>query len=212
MSCEIFYYYAERKKNRSILTNARPYHRMPQALLQWHTAYFVKKIQEEKMNGQSSTRIYLPNHQATENMGYLLGKYLPAHSTILLKGDLGTGKTTLVQGLGRGLAITESIVSPTFTLVNEYLDGRLPLYHLDLYRLPPDQITSIYPEIYWEGLEVEPGITAIEWSERLPSPPSDRLEITLTYDQKQGRQASLKLFGSNDLDLNFLTDLNQINS
>ena len=163
------------------------------------------------MTDKLSLNIYLPDHQATEKLGYLLGKYLPAHSIILLKGNLGTGKTTLVQGLAKGLAIAESIVSPTFTLVNEYLDGRIPLYHLDLYRLSSEQVATIYPEIYWEGIEVDPGITAIEWSERLIEPPGDRLEITLTYDQKQGRQATLKLFGNNDLDLSFLTDWNQVN-
>ena len=163
------------------------------------------------MNSQS-LRIPLPNHQATENLGYLLGKYLPANSIILLKGDLGAGKTTLVQGMGRGLEITESIVSPTFTLVSEYLEGRLPLYHLDLYRLTPEQVATIYPEIYWEWIEVVPGITAIEWSEQLPYQPMERLEIILTYDQKQGRQATLTLCGSNDLDLSFLTDLTQINN
>ncbi len=163
------------------------------------------------MNAKS-LQISLLNHQATEKLGYLLGKYLPANSTILLKGDLGAGKTTLVQGIGRGLDIKESIVSPTFTLVSEYLEGRLPLYHLDLYRLSPDQVATIYPEIYWEGIEVDPGITAIEWSERLPYHPRDRIEITLTYEQKEGRQATLKLLGNNDLDLSFLTDFTQLNS
>ncbi len=148
-------------------------------------------------------QISLPNHQATEKLGYLLGKYLPANSTILLKGDLGAGKTTLVQGIGRGLQITESIVSPTFTIVSEYLEGRLPLYHLDLYRLSPDQVATIYPEIYWEAIEVDPGIVAIEWSERLPYHPQDCIEITLNYDQKKGRQATLTVLGNNDFDLTF---------
>ena len=164
------------------------------------------------LKNDKSLQIELREHQATEKLGYLLGKYLPANSIILLKGELGAGKTTLVQGIGKGLGIAESIVSPTFTLVNEYLAGRLPLYHLDLYRLSTEQVATIYPEIYWEGIEVEPGITAIEWSERLVDPPDDRLEITLTYKQKQGRQASLNLLGSNDLDLSFLTELDQINS
>ncbi len=164
------------------------------------------------LKNDKSLQIELREHQATEKLGYLLGKYLPANSIILLKGELGAGKTTLLQGIGKGLAIAESIVSPTFTLVNEYLAGRLPLYHLDLYRLSTEQVATIYPEIYWEGIEVEPGITAIEWSERLTDPPRDRLEITLTYDLKQGRQATLTLFGSNDLDLSFLTDLTQANN
>ena len=78
---------------------------------------------------------------------------LPPDTILLLKGDLGAGKTTLVQGIGigGGLGITDAIVSPTFTLINEYPEGRLPLYHLDLYRLEPAEVRSLYLEKYWEG-------------------------------------------------------------
>lgn len=147
--------------------------------------------------------IILRNAQSTQNLGYLLGKYLPPGSTILLLGDLGAGKTTLVQGIGKGLNISESIVSPTFTLINEYLDGRLPLYHLDLYRLEPNQVDAIYPEIYWEGVEVTPGITAIEWSQRLPTKPPSYLEIQLNT-HLEARQICIKHYGTSNYDLKFI--------
>lgn len=149
------------------------------------------------------TTILLPNIQDTQHLGYLLGKHLPSGSTLLLKGDLGAGKTTLVQGIGRGLDIDEPIVSPTFTLINEYLDGRLPLYHLDLYRLEPSQVDAIYPEMYWEGIEVAPGIVAIEWSQRLPIKPPSYLEIELA-DLSQGRQARLLSYGKDSYNLKFI--------
>lgn len=157
--------------------------------------------------GSSSLNLFLCDRASTENLGDLLGRYLPSQSVILLRGDLGAGKTTLIQGLGRGLGLTDAIASPTFTLVNEYTEGRLPLYHLDLYRLEKEQVGGIYPEIYWEGSEVEPGITAIEWSERLPYKPDCYWEINLVHNAKRGRQATINLIGQHDLNLDFLTDI-----
>lgn len=154
----------------------------------------------------NSLDLFLSDRTMTEKLGYILGRNLSPKSVILLQGELGAGKTTLIQGLGKGLGITEAIASPTFTLVNEYTEGRLPLYHLDLYRLEKDRVSEIYPEIYWEGLEVEPGITAIEWSERLPYKPECYWEINLFYNTKKGRRATINLVG-NDLNLDFLTGL-----
>ena len=113
-------------------------------------------------------KLSLADAAATRSLGVTLGQFLPPGSVILLKGDLGSGKTTLVQGIGEGLGITEPIVSPTFTLINEYTEGRLPLYHLDLYRLEPVEVTALHLETYWEGVEFPLGIVAIEWAERLP--------------------------------------------
>ncbi|MEL6581588.1 MAG: tRNA (adenosine(37)-N6)-threonylcarbamoyltransferase complex ATPase subunit type 1 TsaE [Cyanobacteria bacterium J06621_12] len=148
------------------------------------------------------TQILLPTLEDTLNFGCLLGKHLPPGSTLLLEGNLGAGKTTLVQGIARGLEIAERVVSPTFTLINEYLDGRIPLYHLDLYRLEPSQVNSIYPEIYWLGQEVEPGITAIEWSQRLSIEPKNYIKIELT-DSGMGRKISLQPSGKTT-DLKFI--------
>ncbi|MBD2516906.1 tRNA (adenosine(37)-N6)-threonylcarbamoyltransferase complex ATPase subunit type 1 TsaE [Nostoc sp. FACHB-973] len=126
-------------------------------------------------------KIFLPDTEATLRLGITLGESLNPGNVILLEGDLGAGKTTLVQGIGKGLGITEPIVSPTFTLINEYTEGRLPLYHLDLYRLEPQEVPSLNLESYWEGVEVTPGIVAIEWAERMPYKPDSYLSISLTY-------------------------------
>jgi tRNA threonylcarbamoyladenosine biosynthesis protein TsaE len=123
----------------------------------------------------------LANAEATGRLGFALGQALPAGSVLLLEGDLGAGKTTLVQSLGAGLGVTDTIDSPTFTLINEYPEGRVPLYHLDLYRLEPDQAAALHLETYWEGGEVDLGIVAIEWSERLMYKPADYLVVRLSY-------------------------------
>lgn len=139
-------------------------------------------------------KLWLADLAATRSLGVRLGQQLPAGSVLLLKGDLGSGKTSLVQGIGEGLGIPESIESPTFTLINEYWGGRIPLYHFDLYRLDPAHAATLYPEMYWEGMEVEPGIVAIEWAERLPYLPLKYLEIRLSY-QDDGRQAEILAIG-----------------
>ena len=155
--------------------------------------------------------IKLANHQDTLRLGSELGKILLPGSTLLLFGNLGAGKTTLVQGIAQGLGVSEAVVSPTFTLINEYLDGRLPLYHLDLYRLESNQAESIYPEMYWSGIEVAPGITAIEWSERLLFKPSNYLEIELVTLSNQGRKAIFRTQGDEIYNLNFINSFAPVN-
>jgi len=144
------------------------------------------------------TKILLADAETTRSLGVKLGESLPAGSVILLEGDLGAGKTTLVQGIGKGLGITEPIVSPTFTLINEYPEGRIPLYHLDLYRLQPEEIEALNLESYWEGMEFPLGIVAVEWAERLPYKPLNYLKLSLTYQPDFGRQAEL-IFYSEDM-------------
>ncbi len=138
----------------------------------------------------------LRDAEATRCLGRDLGLSLPALSVLLLQGDLGAGKTTLVQGLAEGLGIAEPVVSPTFTLIDEYSEGRFPLYHLDLYRLEPAQVAALHPELYWEGIEVPAGIVAIEWADRLPYLPPSYLQIRLIYQENSGRQAELVPVGS----------------
>ncbi|MBE9163739.1 tRNA (adenosine(37)-N6)-threonylcarbamoyltransferase complex ATPase subunit type 1 TsaE [Tychonema sp. LEGE 06208] len=132
----------------------------------------------------------LPDFEATRKFGVALGRSLPAGTVILLQGDLGAGKTTLVQGIAEGLGISESVESPTFTLINEYFAGRVPLYHLDLYRLEPEEAEALHLESYWDGLEMDLGIVAIEWAERLPYKPDNYLQIYLSYCDN-GRQIEL---------------------
>ncbi len=135
--------------------------------------------------------VQLPAANATQALGLELGRSLTAGSVLLLTGELGSGKTTLVQGLAQGLNIDDAIVSPTFTIINEYLGGRLPLYHLDLYRLTSAEVDDLHLETYWLGLEAELGIMAIEWAERLSYLPPDYLQLELTYDAVDGRIAKL---------------------
>ena len=136
-----------------------------------------------------TNKISLKDAKATQKFGQELATLLSPNTVILLSGELGAGKTTFVQGLGEGLGIQTPIVSPTFTLINEYLEGRLPLYHLDLYRLETESaIAQLYPESYWEGKEVIPGVTAIEWAEKLPYLPESYLQVKLskTETSRQG--------------------------
>ncbi|MBW4597086.1 MAG: tRNA (adenosine(37)-N6)-threonylcarbamoyltransferase complex ATPase subunit type 1 TsaE [Brasilonema angustatum HA4187-MV1] len=137
------------------------------------------------------SKIFLADTTATRKLGITLGQSLNAGNVILLEGDLGAGKTTLVQGIGEGLGITDPIVSPTFTLINEYTEGRLPLYHLDLYRLESNEVPALNLETYWEGIEVTPGIVAIEWAERMPYKPDSYLSVRLSYGDEKTRQAEI---------------------
>lgn len=130
---------------------------------------------------QSKGSLTLPNPKATHDLGCYLGKTLEAGTVLLLSGDLGTGKTALVQAIGQGLGIQDSLESPTFTLLNEYDSGRVPLYHLDLYRLNAAEVAELYLEGYWDGTEAPLGIMAIEWCDRLPYRPQAYLSITLTH-------------------------------
>jgi len=144
---------------------------------------------------QSGQVMYLPDLAATLALGEQLGRSLPPSSILLLHGDLGSGKTSLVQGIGRGLGIADPILSPTFTLINEYYDGRMPLYHLDLYRLEPVEVESLYLEAYWDGEEFLPGLVAIEWAERLLVKPLHYWELVLAIAPTTGRQATLSRVG-----------------
>jgi len=104
--------------------------------------------------------------EETLRFGERLGRELQRGDVVALFGDLGAGKTILVKGIARGLGITQEVTSPTFTLVHEYTGGRIPLFHIDLYRLDtPEQALAIGIEEYWNG----PGVTAIEWSEKIES-------------------------------------------
>lgn len=150
-------------------------------------------------------KINLTDAAATRSLGITLGQSLKAGSVILLKGDLGSGKTTLVQGIGEGLGITEPIVSPTFTLINEYIKGRLPLYHLDLYRLQPEEITALNLESYWEGVEFPLGIVAIEWAERLKYNPPSYLQMCLSYQGNCDRQ--VEIFSKGEFQIDFSNEL-----
>ncbi len=128
---------------------------------------------------------------ATYQFGCELADRLTPGSILLLVGDLGSGKTSLVQGLAAGLGIIDAVSSPTFTIVNEYLQGRIPLYHLDLYRLTPQEVAALQIDRYWDPWEVEPGIVAIEWPERLQQQPERYWQVELAY---QAESRTIKIW------------------
>ncbi len=102
------------------------------------------------------------NEIETEALGETLARRLGAGAVVAYRGDLGAGKTAFTRGLARGLGCTGRVTSPTFTVVNEY-EGRLPLFHFDLYRL--DGEDALY-DIGWEDYLDRGGVCAVEWSER----------------------------------------------
>ena len=102
--------------------------------------------------------------EETEHVGCALGKLLPAGTILAYEGDLGAGKTAFTRGLARGLGAAEPVTSPTYTIVNEYLSGRLPLFHFDMYRL--SSADDLW-DIGWEDYLDRNGICAVEWSENV---------------------------------------------
>lgn len=105
--------------------------------------------------------IELASREATISLGEALGKQLTAGDVLVLDGDLGAGKTTFTKGLAKGLAIPDIIKSPTFTIIHEYHDGRLPLYHMDAYRLENGGGEDLGLEEYFDSN----GVSVVEWAE-----------------------------------------------
>jgi tRNA threonylcarbamoyladenosine biosynthesis protein TsaE len=120
-----------------------------------------------------------------------MGRIAAAGTILLLQGDLGSGKTTFVQGLGQSLGITEPIVSPTFTLVQEYREGRLPLFHCDFYRLSTADVFDLDLDELWES----EGIVTIEWPERLPEWPPNWLHLLFVVVDDDTRQVTVRSQG-----------------
>ena len=108
--------------------------------------------------------LYTSSPEQTERAGEALAKYLKPGDVIAYYGDLGAGKTAFTRGLARGLGVTERVTSPTYTIVNEYLSGRMPLFHFDMYRLSSSE--ELF-DIGWEDYLSRGGVCAVEWSENV---------------------------------------------
>ena len=122
--------------------------------------------------------------EETERLGKELGEKLKTGQVVSLRGSLGAGKTVLAKGIAKALGINEAIVSPTFTIVQEY-HGKEKLYHLDIYRLSGD---DEFESMGGEEFLYPDGITLIEWSEKIEDMlPDDTLFISITIDENQNR-------------------------
>ncbi len=135
---------------------------------------------------------YLPSNEATIALGEMVGKNLRPGDILLLEGDLGAGKTTFAQGVAKGLGVNEFVNSPTFVIINEYFSGRLPLYHMDLYRVEDEsQLYDLGIEEYFFGN----GVCLVEWPAiALPLMPEEVAWIRLEQSG-DGRVVTLETHG-----------------
>ena len=127
--------------------------------------------------------------QETEAVGAALGKVLPAGTVLAYEGDLGAGKTAFTRGLAKGLGSTEQVTSPTYTIVNEYLSGRLPLFHFDMYRLA--SADDLW-DIGWEDYLERGGICAVEWSENVTEALDDPVRIRIEKTSDESRRITIE--------------------
>ena len=133
---------------------------------------------------------YTTNSPAeTETIGAALGRLLPPGTVIAYRGDLGAGKTAFTRGLARGLGCKEIVTSPTYTIVNEYLGGRIPLFHFDMYRL---RSSDDLFDIGWEDYLDRGGICAVEWSENVADAMEDPVTITIEKLGEDSRQITIE--------------------
>lgn len=114
--------------------------------------------------------------EETEKIGEALAKSLQPGTILAYRGDLGAGKTAFTRGLARGLGCKETVTSPTYTIVNEYLGGRLPLFHFDMYRLASSD--DLW-DIGWEDYLDREGVCAVEWSENVQDAMEDAVTVTI---------------------------------
>ena len=136
---------------------------------------------------------YITNSpEETEAIGAALAEALEPGAVIAYRGDLGAGKTAFTRGLARGLGYTDSVTSPTYTIVNEYLGGRLPLFHFDMYRL---RSADDLWDIGWEDYLDRGGVCAVEWSEQVAEalpPEAVRVTIARCPDHEDWRSITIE--------------------
>ena len=127
--------------------------------------------------------------EETEKIGEALAKSLQPGTILAYRGDLGAGKTAFTRGLARGLGCKETVTSPTYTIVNEYLGGRLPLFHFDMYRLASSD--DLW-DIGWEDYLDREGVCAVEWSENVQDAMEDAMTVTIEKLGETTRQITIE--------------------
>lgn len=135
------------------------------------------------------------NEQETIKIAEQLSKYLTPGMTLLLQGDLGAGKTTFTKGIGAGLGVKRIIKSPTYTIIREYTDGKIPLYHIDLYRLSESEVPELGLEEYFDG----DGVSVVEWPSVAPDDlPREHLAIKLANDLQNPEKRNITFEATGD--------------
>ena len=133
---------------------------------------------------------YITNSPSeTEAVGAALARVLQPGTIIAYRGDLGAGKTAFTRGLARGLGVQEGVTSPTYTIVNEYLGGRMPLFHFDMYRLGSED--ELF-DIGWDDYLDRGGVCAVEWSENVWGAMEDAVVVTITRLDENTRKIEIE--------------------
>ena len=127
--------------------------------------------------------------EETEKVGQALGAVLQPGTVLAYTGDLGAGKTAFTRGLARGLGANEPVTSPTYTIVNEYLSGRLPLFHFDMYRL---SCADDLWDIGWEDYLDRNGVCAVEWSENVMDAMEGAVRIDIHKTGENSREITIE--------------------
>ncbi len=136
------------------------------------------------------------NPEETDAFAERFGTLLKPKDVLTLEGDLGAGKTTFTKGIAKGLGITRTVNSPTFTIVKEY-KGRLPLFHMDVYRLE-DSFEDLGFDEYFEG----DGVSIVEWASLIKSQlPEEKLDISIFHQGEQGRRIVFEPTGERYIEL-----------
>lgn len=127
--------------------------------------------------------------EQTELLGKKLAAFLRPGDVIAYYGDLGAGKTAFTRGLAAGLGIREAVTSPTYTIVNEYLSGRMPLFHFDMYRLSSSE--ELF-DIGWEDYLARGGVCAVEWSENVADAMQGAISVRIGRDSDEQRTITIE--------------------
>ena len=127
--------------------------------------------------------------EETEALGEALGRWLRGGEIIAYYGGLGAGKTAFTRGLARGLDISARVTSPTYTIVNEYLGGRLPLFHFDMYRLRSSE--ELW-DIGWEDYLERGGVCAVEWSENVQEALENAITVRIEKRSDETREITIE--------------------
>ena len=125
----------------------------------------------------------------TEAVGAALGKIIPAGTVLAYRGDLGAGKTAFTRGLAWGLGYHDPVTSPTYTVCNEYLGGRLPLFHFDMYRL---RSADDLWDIGWDDYLDRNGVCAVEWSENVDEAMEHAVYVTIEKTGEESRKITIE--------------------
>ena len=135
-----------------------------------HDPALQRKAEDLKMTYETKSP------EETERVGAALGRIVRPGTVIACRGGLGAGKTAFTRGLARGLGYTDIVTSPTYTIVNEYLGGRLPLFHFDMYRLSSSD--DLW-DIGWEDYLDRGGVCCVEWSENVAEAMEEAITVTI---------------------------------